>query len=66
LPGFYGGRMTGGGFGGSTITLVEENASAAFADQVSNRYRQRTGIDPVVYICSAADGARAEARQFHR
>ncbi|MGD0986579.1 MAG: galactokinase [Candidatus Sulfotelmatobacter sp.] len=66
LPGFYGGRMTGGGFGGSTINLVEENASAAFADQVSNRYRQRTGIDPVVYICSAADGARAEARQFHR
>jgi galactokinase len=59
LPGFYGGRMTGGGFGGSTVNLVASNAAAAFAEQISARYRQAMGIEAEVYICSAADGARA-------
>jgi galactokinase len=60
LPGYYGGRMTGGGFGGSTINLVEAGNAEAFADQLSGRYQQATGIKPVVYICSAADGARLD------
>jgi len=60
LPGYYGGRMTGGGFGGSTISLVEATNAEAFADQISGRYQQATGIEPAVYICSAADGARVE------
>lgn len=60
LPGYYGGRMTGGGFGGSTINLVEATDAQSFADQISDRYQQATGIEPAVYICSAADGARAE------
>jgi galactokinase len=60
LPGYYGGRMTGGGFGGSTINLVAATDAEAFADQISTRYQQVTGIKPAVYICSAADGARVE------
>ena len=60
LPGYYGGRMTGGGFGGSTINLVEAGNAEAFADQLSGRYQQAAGIKPVVYICSAADGARLD------
>ena len=60
LPGYYGGRMTGGGFGGSTINLVEATEAEAFADQISDRYQQATGINPAVYICSAADGASIE------
>lgn len=60
LPGYYGGRMTGGGFGGSTINLVEAADAELFADQVSGRYQRATGIKPAVYICSAADGARVE------
>jgi galactokinase len=60
LPGYYGGRMTGGGFGGSTINLVEATDAEAFADQISIRYEKAAGIKPTVYICSAADGARAE------
>lgn len=60
LPGYYGGRMTGGGFGGSTINLVEATDAEAFADQISRRYQQAAGIEPAVYICSAADGARIE------
>ena len=60
LPGYYGGRMTGGGFGGSTINLVEATDAESFADQISGRYQKATGIKPAVYICSAADGARVE------
>jgi galactokinase len=61
LPGYYGGRMTGGGFGGSTINLVESPNAEAFAHQISDRYQQATGIDPRVYICVAASGARRES-----
>jgi galactokinase len=60
LQGYYGGRMTGGGFGGSTINLVEATDAESFGDQISSRYQKATGITPAVYICSAADGARAE------
>jgi galactokinase len=60
LPGYYGGRMTGGGFGGSTVNLVNSADAAAFAKQVAKRYQQETGTEPMVYICSAADGAHAE------
>ncbi|MGA8274148.1 MAG: galactokinase [Candidatus Sulfotelmatobacter sp.] len=60
LPGYYGGRMTGGGFGGCTINLVTESEAEAFAEQVSTRYQKASGIEPAVYICSADDGARIE------
>jgi UDPglucose--hexose-1-phosphate uridylyltransferase len=60
LSGYYGGRMTGGGFGGSTVNLVDSSTAAAFVDRISARYRQATGVAPKIHICSAADGARAE------
>jgi galactokinase len=60
LPGYYGGRMTGGGFGGSTINLVDTANAEAFAEQISDRYQRATGVQPAVYICAAADGARLE------
>jgi galactokinase len=59
LPGFYGGRMTGGGFGGCTVNLVESGHAESFASQIAERYRQATSISPDVYICSPADGAGA-------
>jgi galactokinase len=58
LPGFIGGRMTGGGFGGCTVNLVREENGAEFAAKIAKRYRQATGIDPQTYLCSAEDGAR--------
>ncbi|HET7891921.1 MAG TPA: galactokinase [Candidatus Sulfotelmatobacter sp.] len=58
LPGFCGGRMTGGGFGGCTVNLVREEHAAAFARTIAERYRQETGISPEVYPCTAEDGAR--------
>ena len=59
LPGFYGGRMTGGGFGGCTVNLVEAGQAQGFAHQIAGRYRQKTGISPDTFICSPADGAGA-------
>ncbi len=60
LPGYYGGRMTGGGFGGCTLNLVEAGDAEEFAGLISERYQQATGIEAEVYICSAADGAGVE------
>jgi galactokinase len=58
LPGFVGGRMTGGGFGGCTVNLVREEAAPDFASQIAERYQQKTGISPQVYLCTAEDGAK--------
>jgi galactokinase len=60
LPGFFGGRMTGGGFGGCTVNLVSEKDARAFADEVRRRYFGKTKINPDIYICSATNGAGAE------
>src|SRR5207248_8545871 len=60
LPGYYGGRMTGGGFGGCTINLVASGQAEAFRETIAKRYQEKTGISPDVYICSSADGAHAE------
>jgi len=57
LPGFWGGRMTGGGFGGCTVNLVREENAENFAKQIAQRYRHATGIEPQVYLCTAEDGA---------
>ncbi|MGH9496157.1 MAG: galactokinase [Candidatus Sulfotelmatobacter sp.] len=58
LPGFIGGRMTGGGFGGCTINLVREQDAESFAAQIAERYRKATGIEPQTYLCTAEDGAQ--------
>jgi len=57
LPGFVGGRMTGGGFGGCTVNLVREESAKEFASQIAERYIKATGITPQTYLCSAEDGA---------
>jgi galactokinase len=56
-PGVYGARMTGGGFGGATINLVEARHAASFAESVAKGYQKETGITAVVYTCRPADGA---------
>jgi galactokinase len=58
LPGFIGGRMTGGGFGGCTINLVREQDAGSFAEQIAERYHKATGIEPQIYPCTAEDGAQ--------
>lgn len=62
LPGYYGGRMTGGGFGGCTVNLVAAPTAEVFRDTIAQRYKQRTGISPEIYICSPANGAHVELK----
>ena len=57
--GVYGSRMTGGGFGGCTISLVRAHSVEAFQEKVTQAYEEKTGITPDVYVCSAAQGAAA-------
>jgi galactokinase len=58
LPGYFGGRMTGGGFGGCTVNLVSAANAEDFAVQIAERYERAIGIHPQTYICSAEDGAQ--------
>jgi galactokinase len=57
LPGLIGARLTGGGFGGCTINLVEQDKAAAFAEELGKRYAAKTGIVPEIHVCKASDGA---------
>ena len=55
--GVYGSRMTGGGFGGCTISLVRSQAVKEFQKTISKKYKDTTGIEAPIYVCSAAQGA---------
>lgn len=57
LPGLIGARLTGGGFGGCTVNLVEAKEAEAFRTALGEGYRLRTGINPQIYICHASAGA---------
>ena len=59
--GVIGSRMTGGGFGGCTISLVHDEAVDQFRSSVSNAYEQRTGKRPEIYVTAAADGVQRVA-----
>jgi galactokinase len=59
LPGVYGARMTGGGFGGCTVNLVEPESVADFERALTAAYRERYSLEPVFYTCIPADGAGA-------
>lgn len=60
LPGCYGCRLSGGGFGGATINLVAAQQAEAFAAELARRYEGKTGITPEMHITQAVAGARAE------
>jgi galactokinase len=55
--GVYGARMTGGGFGGATINLVDAEHAATFAENVARAYQEKTGMVCTTYVCMPADGA---------
>ncbi len=57
-PGVYGARMTGGGFGGWTVALIESDAIERVTDAVMDRYRDATGLESTFRVVRAGDGAR--------
>ena len=59
--GVLGARMTGGGFGGSTVTLVRREAAEEVAVALARGFTRRTGLRTTPFLSSAAAGARAMA-----
>lgn len=57
LPGCFGARMTGGGFGGCTVNLVQAGQADAFAESLKKLYRDNLHLDAETYLCEAVDGA---------
>jgi len=57
IPGVIGARMTGGGFGGCTVNLIELEAIPELTRRVRNEYHSATQIKPEIYVTSAASGA---------
>jgi galactokinase len=60
-PGVIGARMTGGGFGGCTINLVNADVAEAFEASVATEYEKRTHIRPDIYVVRATEGVQAVA-----
>ena len=57
--GCYGARMTGGGFGGCGVALVDFSKSQEFTEQLESSYKAFGGKYGMIYICSASKGAEA-------
>ncbi|PWK06594.1 galactokinase [Tumebacillus permanentifrigoris] len=58
VDGCIGTRMTGGGFGGCTVSLVHREAIGEFQELVAARYTAQTGLTPTFYVCAIGDGAQ--------
>jgi galactokinase len=54
--GVFGARMTGGGFGGCTVNLVEPQAVDRFIETISEDYRKATGLTPQIFCCKPSAG----------
>ena len=58
IEGVVGSRITGGGFGGCTVSIVKNDAVDTFIEQVGNGYREKTGHEAEFYVVEIGDGAR--------
>ncbi len=58
INGVIGSRMTGGGFGGCTVSLVKDEAIDEFIEKVGAEYEAKIGIKPDFYIAEIGDGAK--------
>ncbi len=61
LPGCYGARLTGAGFGGCTVNLVAEERAEGFIQGLKDGYLQASGRRAEVYLCRASDGVEVTA-----
>jgi len=59
IEGVYGSRMTGGGFGGCTVTMLRPGAVDRFAASIARVYEQRFHVAPRIYRCNPSAGAQA-------
>jgi galactokinase len=63
MDGVYGSRMTGGGFGGCTVTLLHAESAASFRASIALAYQQKFGVIPRIYSCEPSEGA-GEVKNF--
>jgi galactokinase len=58
LPGCFGARLTGGGFGGCTVNLVDRAYTETFTTVLKSAYKQHLDLTAETYICDPVDGAQ--------
>jgi galactokinase len=63
IEGVLGSRMTGGGFGGCTVTLLRQEAGARFRSQIAQAYQRQFQVIPRIYSCNPSAGA-GEVKNF--
>jgi galactokinase len=56
--GVIGSRMTGAGFGGCTVSIVENDKIEAFIEKVGKSYNEKTGLIAEFYVANVGDGAK--------
>jgi galactokinase len=56
-PGCLGARMTGAGFGGCAVAIVEREEADAFMAYTTSRYKHDAGLEPAMYSCHPEEGA---------
>jgi galactokinase len=57
IPGVLGARMTGGGFGGCTVNLLDRSAVESWAAEMVRKYQEAYQITPEIHICTPSSGA---------
>jgi galactokinase len=63
VDGVYGSRMTGGGFGGCTVTMLRPEVLDRFSNEVAEAYQRQFGVSPRIYRCNPSAGA-GESKNF--
>ena len=58
MPGVLGSRITGGGFGGCTVSIVRNDAVDGFISQIGKTYQEKVGHEAEFYVVEIGDGAR--------
>ena len=58
MPGVIGSRITGGGFGGCTVSIVKNDTVDRFVKEIGSAYQKETGHEAEFYIVEIGDGAR--------
>lgn len=58
MPGVIGSRITGGGFGGCTVSIVKNEAVDTFIEEIGKAYKEKVGHSAEFYVVNIGDGAK--------
>ena len=58
MPGVIGSRITGGGFGGCTVSIVEDATVDRFIEEIGKTYKEKVGHEAEFYVVEIGDGAK--------